>query len=41
MEVDKLDINELQCSTSLNTLKSKVDDLDFGKFKTKPVDFKK
>ena len=27
--------------TSLNILKTKVDDLDFGKLKTDPADFKK
>ena len=37
-EVNKLDINVL---TSLNNLKTKVDDLDVGKLKTVPVDLKK
>ena len=41
-EVDKLDINKLvNIPTSLNNLKTKVHDLDLGKFKTVPVDFKK
>ena len=41
-EVDKLDINKLiNVLTSLNNLKTKVKDLDFGKLKTVPVDLKK
>ena len=37
-EADKLDINKLiNVRTSLNNLKTKVDDLDFGKLKTVPV----
>ena len=41
-EVDKLDINNLtNVSTSLNNLKTKVDDLYVGKRKTVPVDLKK
>ena len=40
-EVDKLDINRLvNVSTSLNNLKTKVDDLDVAKLKSDPVDFK-
>ena len=40
-EVDK-DINKLvNCPTSLNNLKTKVDDLDVGKLKTVSVDLKK
>ena len=40
-EVDKLDINKLvNAATSLNNLKTKVDDLNVGKLKTVPVDFK-
>ena len=34
-EVDKLDVNKLvNVPTSLNNLKTKVDDLDIGKLKT-------
>ena len=41
-EVDKLDINKLVNNlTGLNKLKTKIDDLDVGKFKTLPIDFKK
>ena len=41
-EHDKLDINKLvNVTTSLNNLKTKVDDLDFSKLKTVPVDLKK
>ena len=41
-EVNKLDINKLtNFSTSLNNLKTKVDDLDLGKLKAVPVDLKK
>ena len=41
-EVDKVDINKLvNVSTSLDNLKTKVDDLDFGKLKTILVDLKK
>ena len=41
-EVEKLVINKLiNVSTSLNNLKTKVDDLDAGKLKTVPVDLKK
>ena len=41
-EVDKLDINILvNVLTSLNNLKTKVDDLDVAKLKTVPVDLKK
>ena len=44
-EVDKLDINKLvHVKTSLNNVKTKVDDLDIkldGKLKTVPVNFKK
>ena len=40
-EVDKLDINKLvNTPTSLNNLKTKRDDLDFGKSKTVPIDLK-
>ena len=40
-EVDKLDINKsVNVPTSLNNLKTKVHDLDFGKLKTVPVDLK-
>ena len=38
--VDKLDINK-PVPTSLNNLKTKVDDLDVAKLKTVPVDFEK
>ena len=38
-EVDKLDINKLtNVPTSLNDLKTKVDDLDVAKLKVAPVD---
>ena len=41
-EVHKPDINKLvNVPTSLNNLKTKVDDLDVGKLKAVPVDFKK
>ena len=41
-EVAKLDINELvNVPTSLNNLKTKVDDLDVRKLKIVPVDLKK
>ena len=41
-KVDKLDIDNLtNVSNSLNNLKTKVDDLYVGKFKTVPVDLKK
>ena len=41
-EDDKLDINKLvNVSTSLNNLKTKVDDLAVGELKTAPVDLKK
>ena len=41
-EVNKLDINKLvNIQTSLNNLKTNVDDLDVGKLKTVPVDLKK
>ena len=41
-EVDKLDINKLvNVPTSLNSLKTKVDDSYVGKLKTVSVDFKK
>ena len=40
-EVDKLDINKLNVSTSLNNLKAKIDDLDVGKLKTSPLDLRK
>ena len=41
-EVDKLDINKLlSISTSLNNLKTKVNDLDVVKFETVPVDVEK
>ena len=40
-EVDKLYINELvTVPTGLEDLKTKVDDLDVGKFKTAPRDLK-
>ena len=39
VEVDKLDINKLvNVPTSLNNLKTNVDNLDVGKFKTVSVD---
>ena len=38
-EIDKLDINKLvKVPNNLNNLKTKVDDLDFGKLKTDIVD---
>ena len=38
-EVDKLDINkQINAPTSLNNLKTKIDDVDLGKLKTVPVD---
>ena len=41
-EVQKLDTNELfNISTSLNNVKTKVDDLDVAKLKTSPADFKR
>ena len=41
-EVEKLDIYKLiNVTTSLNNLKTKVDDLDVDKLKTVPVDVKK
>ena len=41
-EVDKLEINDVtNVPTSLNNLKTKLDDLDGGKLKTVPVDLKK
>ena len=41
-EVDKLGINKLvNVLTSLGNSKTKVDDPDFGKLKTVPVDLKK
>ena len=41
-EGDKLDFNKLvNVSTSLNNLKTKVDDLDVDKLKAIPVDLKK
>ena len=41
-EVDKLDNNKLiNVRASLNNLKTKVNDLDFGKMKAVPVDLKK
>ena len=41
-EVQKLDPNELfNISTSLNNVKTKVDDLDVAKLKTSPADFKR
>ena len=40
--VGKLDINKLvNLPMSSNNLKTKLDDLDVGKLKTVPVDFKK
>ena len=39
--LDKLDINKLvNVPTSLNNLKTEVDDLDVGKLKTVPIDLK-
>ena len=41
-EVDKIDINKLvNVSTSLNDLKTKVDDVYVSKLKTAPIDLKK
>ena len=41
-EVNKLDINNLtNVPTSLNNLKTKVDDLDVGKLEKVLIDFKK
>ena len=41
-EVDKLGINKLfDVPTSLNNLKTTVDDLHVGKLKTTPIDLKK
>ena len=41
-KVDKLGINKpVNVPTSLNNLKTKVDDLDVGKLKTFPVDSKR
>ena len=41
-KVDKLDINILvNVPTSLNNLKTKVNDLDVGKLKTVPLDLRK
>ena len=41
-EVDKLDINKrTNDPTSLNNIKTKIDDLDVGKLKTAPVDLQK
>ena len=41
-EVDKLDIDKLvNAPTSMNNTKTKGDDLDVGKLKTVPVDWKK
>ena len=41
-DVDKLDIDEpTNLSTSLNNLKTKVEDLDVLELKTVPVDLKK
>ena len=41
-EVGKLDINELvNVPTSLNDLKTRLDDLDVGKLNTVPVDLEK
>ena len=40
-EFEKFDINKLvNVPTSLNNLKTKVDDLDVGKLKTAPIDLK-
>ena len=42
VEVDKLDITKLaNVLASLNNLKTKLDDLDFDKLKTVPIDLKK
>ena len=41
-EVDKLEIKELvNVPIGLNNLKTKIGDLDIGKFKTVPLDLKK
>ena len=41
-EVDKLNINKfVNVATSLNNLKTKLDDLDVSKLKTVPIDLKK
>ena len=41
-EDDKLNINKLvNVPTTLNNLKTKVDDLDVGKLKIVPIDLKK
>ena len=41
-EVDKLEIKELvNVPTGLNNLKTKIGDLDVGKFKTVPLDLRK
>ena len=41
-EVDNLDVNKhVNVPTSWNNLKTKLDDLDVGKWKTDPVDLKK
>ena len=41
-EDDKLNINKLvNVPTTLNNLKTKVDDLDVGKLKVVPIDLKK
>ena len=40
--MDKLEINKLSnVPTTLNNLKTKVDNLDVGKLKTVPIDLKK
>ena len=40
--MDKLEINKLtNVPTTLNNLKTKVDNLDVGKLKTVPIDLKK
>ena len=40
-EVDKLNIKLLNVPTSLDDLKTKIDDLDLGKVKTVSLDLKK
>ena len=41
LKVEKLDISKLtNVPTSLNSLKTKVDDLDDGTLKTVPIDLK-
>ena len=41
-EFDKLEIKELvNVPTGLNNLKTKIGDLDVGKFKTVPLDLRK